>query len=419
MRSVFQVVRFAHLSDCHIGGWREEKLRAISIASFGVAVEKCIEKKVDFVVIAGDLFNTSVPSIDALKQVTSGMKTLQEEGIRVYVIPGSHDYSPSGKTMLEVLERGGLCVNVFKFDREQGTLPVTVDKSGVKLVGMVGLRGQLEKFDYMKLDKSVLEKEDGLKIFLFHSLITEFKPMDFEMVDSEPLMSLPKGFHYYGGGHPHFVFSKDMRNEGYGMMTYPGPLFPNNFKELEQLKHGGFWLVDMDKSGHCTIDHVPVELKKVVSVTLDGESKQADEVTKELRQRLQEENIAGSIVTVRVTGCLAEGKVSDIPFQDVFSICDAYVVLKNTFKLTSKEFTDVHVHEGTVETVEDEILQEQMNTIPVSFFGHRDSVALAKLVMQFCDTEKLEGERVIDFEERVCGDLVKELSMDKVMNDAH
>ena len=237
-------MKFAHFSDCHIGGWREEKLRLLSIQSFAVAVEKCLEEKVDFILIAGDLFNTSVPSIDAIKMVTVGMKKLVDAGVRIYVIPGSHDYSPSGKTMLEVLEKSGLCTIVFKF--HEGKLTFTLDKTGTKLTGMIGLRGGLEKFDYMKLDRTPLEKEDGFKIFLFHSLITEFKPVDFEMVDSEPLMSLPKNFHYYAGGHPHMVFQRDMRKEGYGLMTYPGPLFPNNFKELEKLKHGGFYIVDVD-----------------------------------------------------------------------------------------------------------------------------------------------------------------------------
>ena len=36
--------------------------------------------------------------------------------IEVYVIPGSHDFSPSGKTMLDVLENSGLVINVNKMD---------------------------------------------------------------------------------------------------------------------------------------------------------------------------------------------------------------------------------------------------------------------------------------------------------------
>ncbi|MEK6839569.1 MAG: DNA repair exonuclease [Nanoarchaeota archaeon] len=407
-------MKFAHFSDCHIGGWREEKLRLLSIQSFAVAVEKCLEEKVDFILIAGDLFNTSVPSIDAIKMVTVGMKKLVDAGVRIYVIPGSHDYSPSGKTMLEVLEKSGLCTIVFKF--HEGKLTFTLDKTGTKLTGMIGLRGGLEKFDYMKLDRTPLEKEDGFKIFLFHSLITEFKPVDFEMVDSEPLMSLPKNFHYYAGGHPHMVFQRDMRKEGYGLMTYPGPLFPNNFKELEKLKHGGFYIVDVDAQQNCIARHIPVVLKKVVSVVIDAERKHAEGITKEIRNALDKKEIEDAIVTVRVEGCLREGKVSDIPFHDLFARCKAYLVLKNTYKLASKEFSEITIQQGSVFDVEEEILRQNMKQYPVDFFGKKDGIVLAKLLMAILDKEKLDGERVGDFEERVLADIVKELDLREVLH---
>lgn len=407
-------MKFAHFSDCHIGGWREEKLRALSIQSFAVAVEKCLEEHVDFILIAGDLFNTSVPSIDAIKMVTTGMKKLCDAGVRIYVIPGSHDYSPSGKTMLEVLEKSGLCTIVFKFI--DGKLSLTLDKTGTKITGMIGLRGGLEKFDYMKLDKTPLEQEPGFKIFLFHSLITEFKPVDFEMVDSEPLMSLPKNFHYYAGGHPHMVFQRDMRKEGYGLMTYPGPLFPNNFKELEKLRHGGFYIVDVDAQQHCTARHVPVVLKKVVSVIIDAERKTAEDVAKEIKIALEKKEITDAIVTVRIEGCLREGKASDIPFHDLFARSPAYIILKNTYKLVSKEFSEINIQQGSVLDVEEEILQQHLKQYPIDFFGKKDGIVLAKLLMMILDKEKLDGERVGDFEERLFSDLAKELDLREVLH---
>src|SRR3989344_3321325 len=100
-------MKFVHLADCHIGGWRESDLRELSIQSFSVAADFCLRECIDFLVIAGDMFNTSVPSVDALKHVAGELKRLQNAGIAVYIIPGSHDYSPSGKTMIDVLEKSG------------------------------------------------------------------------------------------------------------------------------------------------------------------------------------------------------------------------------------------------------------------------------------------------------------------------
>lgn len=405
------MITFAHLSDCHIGGWREHELRQLSLQSFSAAVDLCIQHRVDFVVIAGDLFNTSVPSIDAMKTVASGMKKLNDHGIRVYVIPGSHDYSPSGKTILDVLERSGLCVNVFKFDHETQTLSFTVDeKTGVHLVGMPGLRGGLEKFHYEKLKKQNLEQPcPGPKIFLFHSLITEFKPADFEMIDSEPLMSLPKNFHYYAGGHPHFVFQKDMTSYGYGLASYPGPLFPNNFKEIEQLKHGSFNLVTLNDDRTCKAVSIPVNLKTAVSYDVNAEGKTPAYVSDTIRKHLQDPQTKDALVTFRIHGCLAEGKTSDINFAQIFHSNHAYAILKNTYKLTSKEYQDIDIHHDNVHDIEEHFLKEYLQKKAISFFGHTNNEELTRTLMHFLDKEKHDGERTSDFSDRILSDALKQL----------
>src|SRR3989344_5361401 len=107
-------MKFAHMADCHIGSWRDPKLKDTSTLAFSKAVDKCIRENVDFILIAGDLFNTSFPRLDNLKSAVSSLNKLKEKGIPVYIIPGSHDYSPSGKTMLDVLEEAGMFVNVVR-----------------------------------------------------------------------------------------------------------------------------------------------------------------------------------------------------------------------------------------------------------------------------------------------------------------
>ena len=173
---------FAHLADCHIGSWRDPKLRDVSTKAFEKAVDLCIDKKVDFIVISGDLFNTSLPSIDLLKQATKKLKELKDKNIPVYMIAGSHDFSPSGKTMLDVLEHAGLIKNVAKGEviDEKLKLNFIVDKkTKAKITGLLGKKGSLEKEYYENLIKEDLEKEQGYKIFIFHSALTELKPEEF------------------------------------------------------------------------------------------------------------------------------------------------------------------------------------------------------------------------------------------------
>ncbi len=405
------MIRFAHLSDCHIGGWTEPALMQLSISSFAAAVDQCIAEKVDFVLISGDLFNTSVPSVDALKMVASSMKKLRDLGIRIYVIPGSHDYSPSGKTMIDVLEKTGMCVNLFHFDKATGKLRVTIDpETNTLLTGIAGLRGGLESQYYAKLDRAFLEHSNhqGLKIFLFHTLLTEFKPTDFDMIDSEPLHSLPKGFHYYAGGHPHFVSHHDKRKEGYGIITYPGPLFPNNFKELEKLSHGGFYIVTVADNYKITLQHIPLILKAVVSFTLDATGKTAPETEALIRTSLSSYDLTEKIVTLRITGTLSEGKPSDINFKQLTSHLPAYAFLKNTAALTSIETLHLAIKQGSVEDIETELTSH----CPLPSLFPQPPPHFIKDLLILLNKEKYDGERSTDFHDRITSDIAHYLHIE-------
>ncbi len=233
-------MKFAHLADCHLGCWRERPLRDLGVRNFVAAIDRCIAEHVGFVIIAGDLFDVALPSIDLLKEVTVSLRRLHDEDIACYIIAGSHDYSPSGKTMLDVLEQAGLVVNVMRM-RDGRLSFVEDDRTGVYLTGISGRKGGLEIHDYEQLTNAgQLALQDGFKVFVFHTLLTELKPASMKVVSSQPLSLLPEGFAYYAGGHPHFVYS---REHPQGVIAYPGPLFPANFKELEELRSGGFYLV--------------------------------------------------------------------------------------------------------------------------------------------------------------------------------
>src|SRR3989338_1827212 len=157
-------MKFAHLADCHVGGWREDKLKELSIKAFEEAVNICIRENTAFVLISGDLFNTSLPNIDIIKRTAESLDRLRQNDISCYIIPGSHDFSPSGKTMLDVLEKAGLMENVMKFD--ENNLIFSHDKTNVKITGIYGLRAGLDRNLYKQIDKDKLAKEKGFKIFM-------------------------------------------------------------------------------------------------------------------------------------------------------------------------------------------------------------------------------------------------------------
>lgn len=373
-------MKFAHLADCHIGSWREPELKELSLKSFEKAIDTCIQEHVGFVIISGDLFDTSLPSIDIIKETASILNKLREYDISCYIIPGSHDFSPSGKTMLDVLEHSGLLENVMKF--KDNKLQFTEDKTGVKITGIYGKKGSLEIETYKNLEKEHLENEPGFKIFVFHSLLEELRPKEL-IADSHPLTLLPKNFKYYAGGHPHIVTHKDYKN--YGTIAYPGPIFPNNFKELEELKHGNFYIIEVNKE--LNIKKIPLKIKEVHSYKINADNKIPYEIQKEIDNITETEGI----ITLRIEGTLKEGKPSDIRFRDIKSCC----FLKNTAKLLSKETEEFKIIE--TENIEEDTIKEYNKE---KIFDN----GIIRNLMDTLDKEKDEGERNMDFEDRILKD---------------
>ena len=393
-------MKFAHLADCHIGSWRDPKLKDISTIAFQRAADKCIEENVDFVLISGDLFNTSLPRIDNLKDAVSTFKKLKEKDISIYIIPGSHDYSPSGKTMLDVLETAGLFINVVKGEEIDGKirLKFTIDKkTGAKITGMLGKRYSLEKEYYKNLILEHLEQEEGYKIFMFHSGIDELKPEDMQNIETQPISLLPKNFSYYAGGHVHIV--KEAKIEGYGTIAYPGPLFPNSFSELEKLERGGFYIMENN-----ALTWHPIQLYNIHKIIIDCSQKNPEQVCDEIVNEIKGKEFINTIVLIRLFGSLGSGKPYDIDFKEIFAMLynkSAYFVMKNTNSLTAKEFEEIKIGEKSVEDTEDAIIKEHLGQIKVSNMDIKKEELIIKEMIKALSTEKQEGETNADFEKRV------------------
>jgi DNA repair protein SbcD/Mre11 len=391
-------MKFAHMADAHIGAWRDPKLKDLSMLAFLKAVDIAVEQRVDFILFAGDIFNTSMPGIDFLKETTKKLKEVKEKNIPVYIIPGSHDQSPSGKTMLDVLEEAGLLINVVKGEVTKDNklkLKFTVDKkTGTLITGLLGKRGMLEKKYYENLDKTDLENTPGTKIFMFHTALTELKPKFLEKMDSNPISFLPSGFEYYAGGHVHIVRQENL--DGYKNVVYPGPLMPASFSELEKLKMGSFFIYN-----HGKLEKIPIEIVKVYPIELNANHKSPENVFQDLQTIFKDQNFKDTIVLIRVHGKLKNGRPSDVNFKSIFDSLyqqNAYFVMKNTSKLSSEEFEEVKINTASVEDIENSIIKEHLGQIK---FSVENELETTKDLMKTFSSEKHEGEKVYEYDERI------------------
>ena len=390
-------MRFAHFSDCHLGSWNNHpELRELATRTFEASIDKCISEDVDFILVSGDLFDTSLPPLDILRRAVVMFRKCREAGIPVYAIPGSHDFSPTGKTFLSVLEDAGLLVDVAKFSEVDGKIKlefVQDKKTGAKITGMAGKMGALEHKSFEILDRAI-EREDGYKIFLFHSAIEEYKPPHMKEMKALPLSLLPRNFDYYAAGHVHV---RHESNYGNAKIIFPGPTFPTEFTELEKFC-AGFYYVDTAAGTAVPCD---VNLCSVALVRLDASNKTPQQITEELKKRMPAD-LKNKILLLRVDGII-DGRITDIDFQHITAVAaeqGAIAVKKNIAKLTSKELMAVTVDSNLgIAAIENEIVMNSIGKIKFPLLEKEEDVIFS--LMAALNDEKQEGETISVFEERV------------------
>lgn len=387
--------RFAHMSDCHLGSWSSHpELRGAPLRAFETAVDKCIQQKVDFIIIAGDLLDTSLPGVDVLRHCATQFRKCKEADIPIYLVAGSHDYSPTGKTMLSVFEEAGLINDVAKCDESGTKLFFTIDKkTGVKLTGIFGRKGSLEVESFSRLDKSI-EEEKGPKIFIFHCGIDEHSAI--KGMSSVPVALLPKNFDYYATGHIHIKRIYDFNNS---KIAFPGPLFPTSFDELENYD-SGFYIVEC--SDNISISWEPVNLFGTLLIEKDAMDKTPPQVENEIMETLGT-RLDNVVVLIKIHGILKNGRPSDIDFKAITTRAEsigALTVKKNISKLSSKEMEEVTVDNiANIDDLERKIVAQHAGKMQLA--GKKDTESLVLSLMNSLKEEKGEDETTATFEEKI------------------
>lgn len=362
---------FAHLSDIHIGAFRQPALQNLVLKAFDDALNICVERSVDFVIVSGDLFDSNIPDMGLVNSAVRKIREVKDKGIQFYIVYGSHDFSPTQTSIVDILESAGLFRKVTKGKEENGKLELEFqvdEKTGAKLCGISGRRLGIERRYFEILDREKLEREDGFRIFIFHGAVTEYKPGQSFEAESIPLSSLPKAFAYYAGGHLHEEFLT--KEHGYNI-AYPGTIFASDYRDLEKNARGqkrGFFIATFsDKILHIEFVKLPVCDYELIEYDADG--KNSVRVRNELLEIANEARPSGKIVLLRVWGEMSGGKTSDVDFQHLKTILrdnGALEVLPNYQKLTSKEYSQIKVSGQDISGIEERLFRENIGTVKVS-----------------------------------------------------
>jgi DNA repair exonuclease SbcCD nuclease subunit len=384
------------MADIHLGATSDPKLRELEVNTLRKAFEICIKENVDFILISGDLFHVNIPDLSLVKEVVRIMKKVIENKIKIYVVYGSHDYSPNAVSIVDILEEVGIITRVGRGKIEGGLFrpEVIVDeRSNAVITGISARKLSLEREVFKILDREYLSSLKGYKIFMFHTAIDELKRKG-EHYEGISSTDLPSGFDYYAGGHMH-------RRIEYGKIFYPGPLFTGWGVDLENTVKGerrGFYIVENGKPKF--IDLTPFEgIYKEINVT----GRSAFEVNNLLKEFIEKTDVKNKVIVLKVYGELIRGKTSDIDFSYIKSEImkrGAIYLHLNRSQLRSKEFEIIISKESNSEKVEEEIFMEVLKG---KKFNEKKllSLELPKALFNQLKVQKKEGEVSSSYEKRI------------------
>lgn len=243
-------VKFIHTADVHLGsplnGLGAEdtdlqtELREATYGAFRRLIDVALEADVEFVVIAGDLYDRESRSVRANQFAAEQFGRLEDAGISVYLVYGNHDPVDGGTTYIDLPDN----VHEFPADTAESVIHVTEGEERACLCGQSYRR----KAESRKLHAEYEPAAPGLPtVGLLHTGLdpdsNRYVPCDVrELCDRE-------AFNYWALGHIH----QARIHEREPVVAYPG--IPQG-RHVNETGVRGAYVVDLD-DGSAEIEFVP------------------------------------------------------------------------------------------------------------------------------------------------------------------
>lgn len=184
------MISFLHSADLHLGGpfgayppAFKELLVDYQFKCLRKLVATALERKVDAILFAGDLFDSPRPSEEILERVRKTLAPLEDQGIYFILALGNHDAGFDKKR----LSQGPVIV---LDDRN----PEIINFKNWRLVGM----SFSEQWDMRKPSDYLPRKEEIFTVGLFHSGLEDKLYMPLSLEESRYL-----DYDYFALGHKH------------------------------------------------------------------------------------------------------------------------------------------------------------------------------------------------------------------------
>ena len=309
-------IRFIHTADIHLGKtYRTSTGEAERYEDFfrmlGSIVSDAIAEKVDFILIAGDLFHTGQILPRTFARTIETLQPLKDAGVPCIAVEGNHDWIHRRDSIswMEALSQMGY-IHLLRptrtenggyrfepFDPETG-MGGHIEIKGLNIYGL-GYIGAQAGVHVPRICEAV---ETINNILLFHVGIWTYSPVEIGNMQPTEALPLADVFDYVALGHGHKPYVIETpENRPYAFN--PGSPERVNFGEEGYDK--GYWLVTVDDGNYATeFRQTAPRPMKSISVSLDG-AESVDQAQNHLRDQLAEKlNGVGErpLIEIKVTG---------------------------------------------------------------------------------------------------------------------
>ena len=264
-------MKFLHTADLHIG----KRMFDISLAEdqkhmLTQVLEIAEKHSVDAVVLAGDIYDRSVPSTEAVTMLDEFLTELVNRKTPVIMISGNHDSPERVGFASQIMEAAGLHIGgTYNGELKKVTLAPKGGEPEVCFVCLpfikpatVGVTNSAEVVRTV-LEKERLDFSDGKRyVLITHYFVTGENGSQPELSDSEDSVyvggidnvpaDLFAGFDYVALGHIH-----KPQHIGEGPVYYSGSGMKYSFSEACQTKSVN--IVTVEEKGPVKVEKVPLK----------------------------------------------------------------------------------------------------------------------------------------------------------------
>jgi len=284
------VLRLLHTADVHLGREfpflreRGREHRSQLLGTFEKIVDLAVSERVSLLLIAGDLFDTNRVYGNVIRVVASAFKKLEDKGIPVCILPGTHDVYSEDSIYHSLRFPSNVTVFTPELDMKtysEMDLTVYGKASDGKLTGESPIHGLS------------LTKESNFHVGLAHCSIKieGLVEKDTMILDRNEIAN--SGFDYLALGHWHSFRDYSQGNTKAFYCGSPEPI------DMDQKGAGSVAVVTIHEKGNVTIEPIRVGTKRIDTITIDVSSTESDERIAETIEAKADPNL---ILNVTLSG---------------------------------------------------------------------------------------------------------------------